>query len=317
MPGFVSGHARLGALANTQVPGSAIRPPADDEAMNISLGESEALSREAESLRWLQRAISRAEFVRLHDDQLIVRAGDLQDDARQAVLMELQIRLSHGDAQLASKVQMLLTELHERWAQPGRPAQHTDRMLQRFLHRLPRDVGAGLALACAGCPRLARRRAAWYFYRIYGHDDASRGVFSSVFPEGDRWEFLRCVVDDAQLISAIGVRECLDHLSEFYWRGRTLMTILRTDSNAFGTVAPAFPEEALFAIYQAGGAADKDLACTLLDAHPNQPGVCSTAIRVFGALGAEQELDVAIAHGRRILQSTNNPFFRSSTDVRL
>jgi len=82
-------------------------------------------------------------------------------------------------------------------------------------------------------------------------------------------------------------------------------------------VAPAFPEEALFAIYQAGGRADIDLARALLAAHSNQPGVCSTAIRAFGALGAEQELDVAITHGHRILQSTNNPFFRSSTDARL
>ena len=284
--------------------------------MKITLGELESLSREAESLRWLQRAVARAEFVRLDDDQLITRASDVEDKARQAVLQELEIRLSRGNGPLTSKVQGLLAELHERRAQPGRPAQHTDRVLDRFLHRLPRNVGASLALACARCSRLGRRRAAWHFYRVHGHDDASRDIFSAVFPEGDRWDFLRSVVDDAELISAIGVPRCLAHLSGFYGRGRALTTILRADPNAFEAVAPAFPEEALFAIYQAGGTADRALAFTLLNAHPNHPGICSTAIRVFGVQSAEQELDVAIAHGRRILQSTNNHFFRSSTDAR-
>jgi hypothetical protein len=288
-----------------------VRPGSHHGAMNIGREEFDVLSREATALGWLRRAITRAEFVRLDDDQLISCAGDLEDDARQAVLTELEIRLARGNPSLVLKVQALLAELHRRWAQPGRPAQHTDRMLDRFLHRLPRNVGAELALTCARCPRLGRRRAAWHFYRIHGHDDASRDVFTAAFPEGDRWEFLRSVVDDVQLITAIGVPRCLDHLGEFYWRGRALTTILRADSEAFGAVAPAFPEEALFAIYTAGGVADQTLAFALLNAHPDDPGVCSAAIRVFGALGAKEELDVAIAHGHRILENTNNPFLRS------
>lgn len=275
--------------------------------MKFSLEQFQAARAEAESLDWLARAIGRAAFVRLSDDQLLARARDLQDAERQMVLRELQVRLERkADDALRTKLRRLLEELNTCFQIPGSPAQATDRMLDRFLHRLPRDEGADLALACARSVRRGRRRAAWHFYREHGHDDASRDVAATAFPEDGRMDFLRSVCVDGQLIALVGAERVLEQLPEFYWRGRTLATVLEADPPRFEAIALNMPEEALFAIYLLGAADQKQLALNLLEAHPDNPGVCSTAIRVFGSLGAEADLDLAISYGERVLQTTTN-----------
>ncbi len=275
--------------------------------MTFSLEQFQAARAEAESLDWLAQAIGRAAFVRLSGEQLIARAGDLKDAERQMVLRELQRRLEReGDDALRTKLRRLLEELDTCFRTPGSAAQATDRMLDRFLHRLPRDEGADLALACGRSVRRGRRRAAWHFYREHGHDDASRRVAATAFPEDGRMDFLRSVCVDGPLIALIGAERVLEQLPEFYWRGRTLAAVLEDDPRRFATIAPNVPAEALFAIYLLGAADQKQLAFELLEAHPDDAGVCSTAIRVFGILGANAELDLAISCGERLLQTTTN-----------
>jgi hypothetical protein len=159
----------------------------DDGGMKFSLEQFEAARKEAESLDWLTHAIYRAAFVRLSDDELLARVGDLEDAERQMLLRELQIRLErNGNDDLQTKLERLLDALNTRFQTPGSAAQTTDRMLDRFLHRLSRDRGADLALACARSVRRGRRRAAWHFYREHGHDDASRQAATTVFSDDGR-----------------------------------------------------------------------------------------------------------------------------------